>query len=68
MPQTSDSTAEETKRLTLAGFLSRTIAAYILMSLFVICTSVGAAFIYPPAGLITLGVTSGMFAYLLGSD
>lgn len=68
MPQPSDLTAEETKGLPLRGFLSRTIAAYILMSLFVICTSVGAAFIYPPAGLITLGVTSGIFAYLLGSD
>lgn len=48
--------------------LSRQVAAYVLMIVFVICTSVGAFLIYLPAGFVVLGVTSGLYAYLLGSD
>jgi len=47
---------------------NRQVAAYLLMSLFVTCTTVGAFLIYLPAGFVTLGVTSGLYAYLLGSD
>ena len=47
---------------------TREFAAYVLMSLFVTCTTVGAFLIYLPAGFVTLGVTSGLYAYLLGSD
>lgn len=49
-------------------YLTRTNAAYLLMVLFVVCSAVGAALIFFPAGLIVLGVTSGLYAYLLGSD
>lgn len=48
--------------------LTRQFAAYVLMSLFVTCTTVGAFLIYLPAGFVTLGVASGVYAYLLGSD
>jgi hypothetical protein len=47
---------------------ARAMLAYILMLFFVICTSLGAALIYFPAGFITLGVTSGIYGYLLGSE
>lgn len=47
---------------------TREFAAYVLMSLFVTCTTVGAFLIYLPAGFVTLGVASGLYAYLLGSD
>lgn len=49
-------------------YKTRQFAAYFLMVLFVTCSTVGAFLIFPPAGFITLGVTSGIYAYLLGSD
>jgi hypothetical protein len=52
----------------LAKYKTREFAAYLLMLLFVTCSTVGAFLIFPPAGFITLGVTSGIYAYLLGSD
>lgn len=52
----------------LSKLPSRQNAAYFLMAAFVLCSSVGAFTIYAPAGWITLGVTSGLFGYLLGSD
>ncbi len=68
MPNDDKSTDKpEVKKF--AGFpLTREFAAYLLMSLFVTCTTVGAFLIYLPAGFVTLGVTSGLYAYLLGSD
>jgi len=42
--------------------------AYLFMISFIILTSVGAAFVYPPAGLMTAGVASGIFGYLLGRE
>ncbi len=50
------------------NYLTRQNAAYFLMVLFVLCSTVGAFLIYAPAGFITLGVTSGLYSYLLGSD
>ena len=50
------------------NYLTRQMAAYVLMILFVSCTTVGVFLIYLPAGFITLGVCSGLYAYLLGSD
>jgi hypothetical protein len=38
------------------------------MFCFVIFTSLGAGLIFMPAGLVTLGVTSGLFGYLLGAE
>lgn len=52
----------------LKAAFNRQNSAYLLMIVFVICTSVGAFRIYPPAGWITLGVTSGFVGYLLGSE
>lgn len=42
--------------------------ANILMLTFIGCTTIGAFLIYPPAGWITLGVTSGVVGYILGAD
>jgi hypothetical protein len=46
----------------------RSRSAYFLMLSFVIFTSLGAGLIFMPAGLITFGITSGLFGYLLGAD
>lgn len=46
----------------------RSITAYFLMICFVIFTSLGVGLIFMPAGLVTLGVTSGLFGYLLGAN
>ena len=64
-----DKSTDTPKVKRFAGFSpNRQVAAYLLMSLFVTCTTVGAFLIYLPAGFVTLGVTSGLYAYLLGSD
>jgi hypothetical protein len=64
-----DKSTDNTKVKRFASFSpNRQVAAYLLMSLFVTCTTVGAFLIYLPAGFVTLGVTSGLYAYLLGSD
>ncbi len=52
----------------IIGFLTRENIAHMLMVAFVIFTCIGAALIYLPAGCITLGVTAGLYAYLLGSE
>jgi hypothetical protein len=51
----------------LSSFRRETFA-YLFMLSFIILSSIGAAFIYPPAGLITAGVASGIFGYLLGRE
>lgn len=47
---------------------TRANAAHLLMISFVICTSGGIAIIALPAGLISLGVCSGLYGFLLGRD
>ena len=60
---------EEKQRFSLPPrYRTREFAAYAFMLLFVVCNTVGAFLIFPPAGFITLGVTSGLYALLLGSD
>lgn len=49
-------------------YLTRPNFANLLMALFVISTTIGAAMIFPPAGFIVAGITSGIFGYLLGSE
>ena len=52
----------------LKARMTRANAAHTLMISFVICTSAGIAFIVPPLGLISLGVCSGLYGFLLGRD
>jgi len=52
----------------LAGKQWRLIAAYLLMFGFIIAPSIGVAMIYPPAGWICFGVTSGIVGYILGAE
>lgn len=42
--------------------------AYVLLGVFVTVTPLGAAFIYPPAGLLVAGATALVAAYLLGAN
>lgn len=46
----------------------RRLVANLLMLTFIGGTTAGAFLIYPPAGWVTLGVTSGIVGYLLGAD
>lgn len=50
-----------------ARFTRRTFAN-ILMTSFIIFTSVGAGLIFPPAGLVVAGITCGLFGFLLGLE
>ena len=68
MPDEDKSTDEATVKKFWIFPLTRQFAAYVLMTLFVLCTTVGAFLIYLPAGFVVLGITSGMYSYLLGSD
>lgn len=68
MPDENDPSEIEAEKKFLGFQWNRQFAAYALMALFVTCNTVGAFLIYPPAGFIALGVTSGLYAYLLGSD
>lgn len=53
----------------IKAFLTkRTNVANILMSSFVILTSLGAGVIFPPAGLIVAGVGCGLVGLLLGLE
>lgn len=47
---------------------NRNTFANLLMVSFIIFTSIGAGLIFPPAGLITAGVTCGILGFLLGSE
>jgi len=47
---------------------TRALFAYIFMLSFILLTSIGAALIYPPAGLLVGGTTCGLFGYLLGRE
>lgn len=46
----------------------REILANWLMVSFIILTSVGAAMVYPPLGLIVGGLACGVFGFLLGLE
>jgi hypothetical protein len=46
----------------------RGVTANLMMILFILLTSVGAALLHPAAGFIVAGVACGLFGYLLGSD
>jgi hypothetical protein len=52
----------------LSARMTRANAAHVLMISFVICTSAGIAIIAPPVGLVSLGVCSGLYGFLLGRD
>ena len=47
---------------------NRANAAHVMMISFVSCNSVGAWMIAPQYGLITAGVCSGLYGYLLGNE
>lgn len=64
MPQPEKSDRQARPRL---GGLRQNVA-YALMANLVVFTSVGVGLIYTPAGLITFGITSGLYGYLLGAD
>jgi hypothetical protein len=55
---------------TLASIIfTRRTFANILMTSFILCTSIGAALLQGPAlGLIVAGVSSGIFGFLLGLE
>jgi hypothetical protein len=48
--------------------MNRANAAHVCMILFVLLNSAGAWLIAPQYGLITAGVCSGMYGYLLGNE
>jgi len=54
--------------LKVRAALSRANIANALMACFILGTTIGAAMLFPPAGFIVFGVTSGIFGYLLGSE
>lgn len=48
--------------------LTRATFANLLMFSFILFTSIGAALIFVPAGLIVAGIACGIFGYLLGAE
>lgn len=48
--------------------IGRAVTANILISSFIIMTSVGAFYIDVSAGFITLGATSGLIGFILGME
>lgn len=55
-------------RLKLKAAAKRSTFANLFMISFILFTSIGAALIFPPAGLIVAGITCGLFGYLLGLE
>lgn len=55
-------------RLRLKAAANRSTFANLFMISFILFTSIGAALIFPPAGLIVAGITCGLFGYLLGLE
>jgi hypothetical protein len=47
---------------------NRRTSANLLMICFIICSSIGAGMMFPPAGWVVAGVTSGFFGFLLGLE
>ena len=56
------------KLASMKKVLNRTTFANLLMFSFILFTSIGAALIFVPAGLIVAGVACGIFGYLLGAE
>jgi hypothetical protein len=52
----------------LQRFLMRQSNAHLLMISFIVFTGTGAALIELPYGLITIGLCSGVYGYLLGRE
>lgn len=49
--------------------LFRSVAAYILMSMFIIASTIGILMLFGPgAALVACGVTCGIVGYLLGAE
>ena len=48
--------------------LTRATFANLLMFSFILFTSIGAALIFVPAGLMVAGIACGIFGYLLGAE
>lgn len=55
-------------RQRIGRLFTRGTAANVLMLSFIIFTSIGAGLITPPLGLVTAGVTCGVFGFLLGLE
>lgn len=55
-------------RLRIKNRLNRALFAYLFMLSFIILSSIGAALIYLPAGLLVAGAACGMFGFLLGRE
>lgn len=49
-------------------YMTRSNFANGLMVIFVVTTTIGAGMVFPPAGFIVAGITSGIFGYLLGAE
>jgi hypothetical protein len=62
------STRTRTVTRWLTSKMNRGSFAYILMVSFILCTSIGAGMVYPPAGWVVAGVASGIFGFLLGLE
>lgn len=56
------------KLINIRRYLTRSNFANGLMVVFVVSTSIGAGLIFPPAGFVVAGITSGIFGYLLGAE
>jgi hypothetical protein len=52
----------------LGKMTNRANAAHLFMVLFVLLNTIGALIIAPQYGLITAGICSGIYGYLLGND
>ena len=48
--------------------LNRSLFAYFFMVSFIILSSIGAALIYLPSGLLVGGASCGLFGFLLGRE
>lgn len=47
---------------------NRNTFANLLMVSFIIFTGIGAGLIFPPAGLVVVGIACGIYGFLLGSE
>lgn len=66
MPKFISSVTKGLRRL--KSLFNRGTFANVFMVSFILFTSIGAALIFPPAGLIVAGVTCGFFGFLLGLE
>lgn len=59
---------EEQSEPKKSRLFTRFVGAHILMTIFVASTSAGAFLVFPPAGFLVLGATSGLYGFLLGAN